>query len=436
MTAVMLSRARQATTVGRDGSRAARGSLLYLGPFAVAAAIPLYGSGYVTAADAAFVFAWPMMLGAFRESLIRRLWLWAGIWALAQLISNLWNHSKLVSQIGTTGLVTAIMVTIMMWLHREIRIPVPSVLIALALGWLGSEMIVQQGSASANPWKYAFASPVTLLALAIAYRLSWGKRGLGIVLLTAAAISLSNESRLYMGVALIAFIVNVASRHTGKLSKLRRPKTLVVGALALVLGLYFAYPTIAVHGWLGQRAQIQQQHIELTGVNFLLANRPEAIQIAYLITQHPLLGIGSTGVVNQREADRALTLIDRYSQKLTPDTRLEFLGAANGFRGFAPHTQLLSAMLEGGLAVLPFWLFLIRRIFAGFYRLARGEDPMPALLLWLGPIALWDAWFSPFTGITYFSLAATLFVLLAPDSDGAVQSRRALLADRVKTDAA
>lgn len=373
-------------------------------------AVPVYSSGLLLGVHVLCVLILiPLAVFAFRDRLLCGLWIVASLWSFAQLVSDWTNGTQIGSQPTVIGPATALLATYLVWLARENRIQPASILIAVSLGWFAVGVVVGDAATRGNAWKYGLAYPAALFVLAIAQRLN-AKRGVYVLILVAlAGVSLLADARFAAGLFLVTAALVLLFRPSTPDKKPRSRITLVL-ALAAILCVYFAYPTIALSGSLGDRAYEQQVRYEAEGADFLIATRMELPQMAALAIQNPVLGVGANGVVTAEESAQALDFVNG----LVPLTQQDifYLQSENaGSTGYRAHSAAMASFLYAGFLALPFWIFLIVRSVKGISQIARGVGYFAAPALFLVGLAGWDMFFSPLTNRMHLELGVLFFVL-------------------------
>lgn len=347
----------------------------------------------------------PVLVGtAIRQRFLRKLWLAAALWSLAQLVTDYVDGTKLLSQWALTGPLTALLVTGLYWLYEQ-QYRVSHLLLAVGAGWVALEFVSGVGH-SPNPWKYGLARCVSISCLALAYSLRCKTAGIVWVLLVLAGVSLLFDSRLYMGCALITAFVILGGWRL-------RPRHMAIAAVLAVATLFLAYPTIARAGLVGPRAQAEQQLYDASRSNFLLASRLEFLQALSLAADRRLVGVGSSAELTTNDAEAALAFVSAHGRPLDINDRTYLLGRDSGELGYADHSFALDTVVHGGWFALAFWAFFYHEWFIGLTRrLGRSPAHTPAIFLFSGLIAGWDSLFSPLEPGTVLVMSVVLFLLV------------------------
>ncbi|MFC0449804.1 hypothetical protein [Rhodococcus jostii] len=389
-----------------------RDPLPWLFALVFAVAIPVAGGGGVLAADVLMaIMLWPALLSLLnREIFLRRLWLVALLWSAAQVVSDLVHKQYHFSSLMYVAPVTALLATGLLWLHSQRAISVSALLVAVGAGWMILEIISGNILSSSNPWKYGLSTPVTILVLSIAYNRKMSRATIVGLLLALAVTSYLFDSRIQLALFLVCAI-SLCFVHDSR-SKQERRTTRTIGSLLIVgFSLYSAYPAAASSGILGVRASQQQAVYDKEGANYVLATRKEFPQIAYLVSQNPVLGIGSYGALSREQRSGALEFVDSHVAPLTATDRSYLTSSASTNVGYRAHSSAMSSALYAGIFALPFWVFLLVQNGRAALRFAQGRGTVPVLLLYMCALTTWDAFFSPITNRTHLSVGITLFLL-------------------------
>lgn len=378
---------------------------------AAGVAIPIFGNGRLLAIHLVFGLLFPAILAlVVKTRELRILWAVTTIWGIAQLISDLIYGQPIPSAVLLAGPTIALLASGLFWAHKELNIDKARCLSAVGVGWIAIEVIAGEAFATGNPWKFGFATPVIVTVLALAYNGGAGRRTLLLLILSLAGVSFALDSRTQTALLLIAAVIVATS---GVKEALEKSRKMLIVLLLTATASYVAYPVVAVTGALGDRAQAQQIAYNQDGSNFLLANRMEMPQLAFLAVRNLGLGIGSNAPVSGDEANAALEFLDRNIAPLTSAQTAYLVNAAAGSPGYNTHSQALSTVLFAGFLAIPFWVYLGSLFWRGAKRLSSGADAMPALLVYLGGSAAWDALFSPMATRSHIAIAVTVFLFVA-----------------------
>jgi hypothetical protein len=149
---------------------------------------------------------------------------------------------------------------------------------------------------SSNPWKFSFALPLTVLALALAQRLRrwWVEIA---VLLALAAYSAGHDSRSLFGELFFALVIVAVQVPLRRRSPRGSVVRLLVGIAVLAVVVYNVGQALILGGFLGAATQARSiAQIETSG-SLILGGRPELAATLALMSHHPAgfgAGVGLT----------------------------------------------------------------------------------------------------------------------------------------------
>lgn len=390
------------TTTVVERRQAMRG-VLFCGVVTVAVAVPLTSNGLVLFLHGlALIGAGLWLPLVSRSRSWRWLWLLAVLWCGAQVFSTSLHGGEYTAVVGFGGVLTMLAVSLLVWMREVERIDPAAIVTAFAVGWIVLDVAVLGVLDTDNPWKFGLAPPALVLVLARAWRKDSSKRRVVLLLVAFVAASLWFDSRFY---ALLGVAVAVVLVLQGREFK-RSPRRLaVIGVLAAV-GLYFAYPVAASHGWLGDRAQLQQSVYDATGTNYLVDNRAEFFQGFYIVAHNPA-GIGAKAQLEQSESAAAIAWLQELGVYVDSSRHGYLVDAGNTRQGYAPHSAMLDSAIQAGVLALPFWLLAVWLPVRRLIRL-RGNPGETALLTAMAGASLWNALFSPMIPTTLLTLTVAL----------------------------
>lgn len=376
--------------------------------FSLGIAIPVWDSAGVHLIHLVLLAISPVLLvHSYSVRYLRWLWGAMALWALSQILADLIAGNGL-SSLVVIGPLVAVTVSALHWFVFVHGVRPALLLFAIGVGWI---LLSLQGIAdllaTGNPWKFGLASPVALTLLSLLSLLRVKRLVISLALIALAATSFLADSRISAGVLAVAALINIVGggrRNT-------RAKTLMVlsAALAVLLAAYFLYPSIALSGFLGERAALEQQQLERNGGNFLFSARKELWQNLYLIANNPLTGIGGYASVDASQSWGAINFVDKNIVPLNINDINYLLFREEGM-GYHPHSQALESILFAGVGALPAWIFLAFCALSLLTRDIAGKGVIPGVESYLGLGALWSSLFSPITPGTVLSLSLLFFV--------------------------
>jgi hypothetical protein len=357
---------------------------------------------------------WLPALGKFRWS---RPLTAAGIFAI---ISGMWltalasmDHDISVKNLVSDSiLVLGVLagVGVILWARQSL--PIHFLALLFSLGLLAT-IYAGELRLSANPWKYAYSVPVTIIALSIVR--SMNKRFMEILaLLILGTVSALNDSRSFFAIIALTSILLVWQYLPPSRRNAVYKTLLAFGAVAVIT--YNAGATLVVDGYLGAGAQARSiEQIQMSG-SLLVGGRPELTASLALLQERPF-GFG-TGVLaspaDVLTAKAGMAAINyepnngyvenyMFGEKIELHSVLGDLWAPFGIPG-----------LIAGLAILALLLRILATLVA--HRSGSGLE------LFLIILTLWNLLFSPLYSSAP-TLLLTLGLVLLPKPPGALAGR-------------
>jgi hypothetical protein len=278
----------------------------------------------------------------------------------------------------------------------------------LAVGLVLEYFLAPTAYATAEPWKFGFAMPVTLLlALAATSQRAQAVRLLSPALFaTGAVVNLLNGYRSMAGICFLAAVyLALRGRRVGLAPATRRGSGRSPGMLlALVVaavGFTSIYAYAASTGRLGLAARAKYAQQSGGAVSILQKGRPEFRVGLSAALDSPLLGHGSWAKNPQ------------YVRKLESfgyhPTILELQNDP-----IPSHSHLIGAWVEAGVLGLPFWGWTIMLVAGAVSTLVRSRDVLVPLATFAALWLAWDIFFSPYAAegrvYTPYFLLVLLFV--------------------------
>jgi len=318
--------------------------------------------------------------------------LWLGV-------ANSGDHVSASSTVPMTVILVGTLfgVGLFLW-GTEVLTPDRAVLwfgIGLALGFSSATPLF-----ASNPWKFGFALPVTVIALALAAR--YGRRWELAVLMVLTLVAALSDFRSAFGLLLLAALLVFA--QLAIVRPHRRPSfaAVLLGLGVLGVVVFQLGQALILDGYLGLATQARSvEQLRVSG-SLILGGRPELAATVALMEHHPW-GFGA-GVVptadDIRIAKEGMSSIgyqpdNGYVERFMFGGHFELhsvvgdLWAQSGIAGLA-----LAAIVLGVLAV-----GVIRRI---------ADGTASGILLYAAAQSSWNLFFAPF-----YSAFPTLVIALA-----------------------
>lgn len=241
---------------------------------------------------------------------------------------------------------------------------------------------------TSNPWKFGFALPTTLIALALARQSHrwWIEL---IVLLGLTGVSAFSDARSAFGLLLLAAILSLA--QVPLLRRGHRGSTLLVflGIVAVSVFVYFAGQALILNGYLGAATQERSAAQVAESGNLVLGGRPE------LAATLALMGARITGYgfgIAPSPADVQVAKTGMADIGYDPNN-----GYVDNFM-FGGHMELHSVLgdvwAQAGIAGLAFVAVIAIVLVAGITRQITDGQASGAVLFVVAS-TLWNLAFSP-----------------------------------------
>jgi hypothetical protein len=300
-----------------------------------------------------------------------------------------------VATFGVAGLT----LLVLLWSRRKVG--VRATLIAYAAGTAAQAVSVPESWAD-QPWKYAFAWPVSVLVLGWMYRSS---RSVQVcALLGLATYSVVADFRSFAGLCVLAALLIV---HQPKAEMPDRRTSIRTGATLAVVGIMLlqAGTWLAMNGHLGQ--SIQHRTISQTGNgdhSVLVGARPELGATLALMERSPIgMGLGVTpSTVDRASAEVGI-------QEFGSSGESEYVNEYVLGERVELHSITADLWLVLGPLGLLLALVVAANVIAGLGRLLYSRALHGALAL-VGVLALWDLLFSPLSNLPHVVVALAMLL--------------------------
>lgn len=260
-----------------------------------------------------------------------------------------------------------------------------------ALLWYGAGLAlgVLRGSTlfDANPWKFGFALPVTVVVLALALRL--GRRWEIAALAALALVSAVNDSRSAFGLLLLAAALCVAQLDPRGTRRRRSPVVVLLTAAGLTAAVYQLGQALILDGYLGVATQQRSLEQLRTSGNLLVGGRPELGATWALFRHHPWgFGAGSQPTATDVAVAKQGMALTGYDPENGYVERFMF-GS-----GFELHSVVGGLWAQSGLAGLLFAAVVLATVTWGVASRV-AERRASGLLLFAAANTVWNLFFSP-----------------------------------------
>lgn len=274
---------------------------------------------------------------------------------------------------------------------------VPQVSAALAIAAGACITAVITAGNTTEPWKFALATPVTLIALALAIRINRGS--VGAVLVASALVSAVLDARSQILFALVAFgalvlparYKRVATRYP------RRSALIAVGAVWIVGGALISAMTNGVFG-----EQIASRTLRQEGAGNLLFGARTEWGATLTLAAHNPFGYGMGVKVDPTLQTEAVARAGSFGA----DTAGTYF-ALNVFTGRVDlHSNLVNLWFHFGIPGLVLGASAALLIGWAILRIAlRSVDLYDIFYIYVMTVGLWHLLFSPSGNMPYVAVA-------------------------------
>lgn len=353
---------------------------------------------------------------ALENKHVRKLLLFAFIWLIGVISSDIINHSTLENSLKGSFNVVFIIALIPFGYWALYDKPErmlffwAGVAVSSILGFR-FQRVEMMNELAADTWTvYAVKWLFLFLGGWLYYR--GNIKFAYILLVTFATWTLFHQSRniflmFVLPVGILIYIGEVTDYNIfEKFNRYRRGVLklfLVVGIT--FIGISYTYETLAANGTLGEYAKnkyIKQKQSELG----LASGRADFLASLYAISKKPIFGYGSYAVDNDKvfaEFNRIIGL--DYSDLLSGENRVP------------AHSYMLGAWVNAGLLGFIFWLFILKKIF-NFLRFSLFcRHKLMCINLLLTFSMLWDIFFSPFADRLNFVFYILAIILISDKNE-------------------
>lgn len=257
---------------------------------------------------------------------------------------------------------------------------------------------------ASNPWKFGFALPATVIALALAARL--GRRwelGALLVLTVVAALS---DFRSAFGLLLLAAILVFAQMTIVRPHRRPSPLAVLVGLAALGFAVFQLGQALILDGYLGLAAQSRSvEQLRVSG-SLILGGRPELAATLALMRDHPW-GFGAGAVPTPDDIRVAKEGMSSIGYQPNNGYVERFMFGGN----FELHSVVGNLWSQSGVVGIVLVAFMLVVLAVGMARRI-ADGTASGIMLYASAQSIWNIFFSPFYGaLTTLILALGLAFL-------------------------
>ncbi|TWX38672.1 hypothetical protein ES689_08640 [Frigoribacterium sp. ACAM 257] len=257
---------------------------------------------------------------------------------------------------------------------------------------------------ASNPWKFGFAIPVTVIALALAHRL--GRRWELATLAVLTVVAALNDFRSAFGLLLLATLLLFAQIALSRSQRRVSPTGIVVGLAALVAIVFQLGQALIIDGYLGTDTQARSLEQLRSSGSLILGGRPELAATFALMREHPW-GFGAGSVPAPFDIQVAKQGMSSIGYQ--PDNgyveRFMFGGA------FELHSVFGNLWAQSGLFGLALVALVLGLLVTGVVK-RLADHTASGILLYAAAQSAWNVFFAPFlTSVPMLVLALALVLV-------------------------
>ena len=304
------------------------------------------------------------------------------------------------SSVLMVGLVTG--VAVILWSRRLLDLR--QVGLSYGLGMLAGAVVT--GSGSNNAWKFVWAIPVAIVALAACAGID--RPSIEVAVLAAlAVVSVTSDSRSYAATFALAALLVVWQLRPSSMGRQRSWvwTTALLGVLAGAV--YYLGTTLLVDGYLGAGAQARSIAQIRTSGSLILGGRPELSATVALMRAH-IMGFGAGISASPHDILVAKTGLAGIHYAPNNGYVDKYLFGS----GVELHSTFGDLWASWGIAGLVFAAVILVLVVRGLAESVADQEAS-ALVLFVSCWTLWNLFFSPLYSAVP-TLTLTIGLLLRP----------------------
>lgn len=340
------------------------------------------------------------------------------LWLLSQILSDVVNDTPSANYLRGWAAIIFFLVdfaAIYLMAGRSIK-RARLLLFGWALGKIFQFVFAPTEYATHEPWKWALATPLTLLLLMY---LDIKKINASLILLATMFLGMLHiylNARSLGGRTLITgFFIYVSQLqwfHATLLKRLniRKFVLLTAGGVGIASVILVAYQWSAESGYLPKNVTEKYEMTKSTNLGLLgliLGGRVEILASSEAVLNSPILGHGSWA------EDRKYALLLLKINEILGTNRDEALieQGVDQSNLIPTHSYLMQAWVWAGLLGAIFWFAVLRFIFQAILPILQYRSTMQAIAVFFCISVIWDILFSPFGSGVRVILAIKLLVI-------------------------
>lgn len=403
------------STATDDSRKKSLDALCLLLPFGLALQFNVVGE--IQGAEIAAIALLPFLLDLRRRRQMYRLpWLalvLLGLWLFAQIETDLIRGAALRDYArGWANIGFTMVNLVVIWTlidgrrHRLVLFAM-----GIVVGLLAGSLLHPDPFAAADPWKFAYATPMMLaLGTALTQGKFGGREHLHVAAFAGAAVlNLILGFRGMAGVCLLVTAYLLVQRVVASREEINsrggplRATTLLALGLVLTFGGLAVYRSAASSGSLGVEAEKKLNAQSRIGKGTVVDARPQVYVAMLAIRDSPIIGHGSWAK-------------DPKYERLLPGAFGQ--GSNSSEPGLIPaHSHLFGAWVNAGVLGAVIWLYVLALIGRALGGLLRRRDILAPLIAFTGLSLGYDILLSPFGAERRFIIPFVIVLLLVTRRD-------------------
>lgn len=308
-------------------------------------------------------------------------------WILTQLART--NHHVSTSlAVSTSVLMVSLLagVCLLLWARTVLN----DATVAVCFG-IGMTLGISSGSSlfSSNPWRFGFATPLTVLLLALAWRA--GRRYVEIVVVLALTVtSTLTDARSSFAILLLTAVLVGWQMRPANPSRQGSAARSILGIAAIAVVVYNLGEALILDGYLGQSTQARSlAQVEQSG-SLIVGGRPELSATRALFFNQPW-GYGSGVLPNLAD----IQVAKNGFRDIGYDPNNGYVERFMFGSGYELHSTIGDLWVHYGVMGIGFSLVLVGLTLKGLGR-GLANRTASALVVFLALKTLWNLPFAPF----------------------------------------
>lgn len=356
------------------------------------------------------------------EPLPRKILLLGGLWLLSQIVTDVIRSTSPEKFLrGWASIIFFLIDFCALYIMVRLKPDVVRILIlGSALGTVFSIWALPTVYSEAEPWKFGYGPPVTMLVFLYLSNGNKYKSKSGFLLLLLVLLGMLSvylNARSLGGMTILTAAILYLSQQPGfrGYAKQRRSPIKLVGmAMGVMLafvGILSVYQWAAESGLLPDNVTekyLRSKSADAGFIGMILGGRSEILISSQAVIDSPIIGHGSW-------AEDAKYAYMQYEvvRKLGLDVDDAVVKYAIESSDLIPiHSVLMQAWVWAGVLGAMFWFYILRFLLQSTLNAIFSSNQLKPLQLFIGISSFWNLLFSPFGAGGRYSWALALMILL------------------------